>query len=189
MLSNPEIFEFFKDYPKHLISKCIEEVLVFGINQIKEKFNRPLSLSQLLKLNTKDLYNTQSVKMLNHKSTRKKLSHAQTKPALPHIPKENLCPDTTCLPLKFDCRRTQSTQYFCSTQASEKDSHPKQDLSESLQKDLEVIKQADEFLKNPFYSRTNFSSYLKKPAPVVFIDSHLFSTIEISSPTWNSEIV
>jgi ribosomal protein L14E/L6E/L27E len=187
MLRNAEIFEFFQDFPKHLLSKAIEEVLIFGIRMMKEKLKNRVNILKVLNIN-------QSSKSPEVKNKPKVFEPLKKKDLVQDTDrmrlvtcretKENPPLDTTSLPLKIDARRTQSNQFFASTQASVKES-PR--LSESIEKDLEVMRIADEFLKNPF------ARVEKKPTrknSVVFIDSHLYSTIEISSPTptWTSEM-
>ena len=55
-------------------------------------------------------------------------------------------------------------------------------LSESLEKECEVIRLADEFLKNPF-AKTSVKSKPKVSSPCLFLDSNVFSTIEMTSPS------
>lgn len=189
-MNNLEIFEFFKNCPKHLRVNCIEEVLIFGIRKIKEKFKRNLDPTELLKLNKK-LEKTWTIDFTpNFKAPKSQLAKElpKTKLGSSRGLKENICPDTTCLPLKkMENRKTKSAN-FCSTQASEKElTWKKSNLGESMEKENQVIQMADEFLKNPF------SKVLVINKPLLanmLIDSNLYSTIEINSPTatWASDI-
>jgi len=190
-MNNLEIFEFFKDCPKHLRTHCIEEILIFGIRKLKDKLKRNLDPSEMLSINKKKpqkiwkIDSTPEFKCTKKPTTQERNSikfSASRKPSV------NICPDTTCLPFKnIDLRRTKSSN-FCSTQASDRESKWKKPIfSESMEKENHVIRMADEFLKNPFakISVTN-RPFLTN----MLIDSNLYSTIDLTSPTakWASDL-
>lgn len=189
-MNNLEIFEFFKDCPKHLRTHCIEEILIFGIRKLKEKFKRSLDPLEMLNINKKP-QKTRNIDFTpDFKCTKKQSMHERKSIKFPtsRKPSENICPDTTCLPLKnMDLRRTKSSN-FCSTQASDRESMWKRPIfSESMEKENQVIQMADEFLKNPFGK----ISVSNRPFLTnMLIDSNLYSTIDLTSPTatWVSDL-
>ena len=212
MLANQEIFEFFKEYPNTVRPKCIQEVLVYATRLLRKKFPEGLCLSNLLKLN-------ENCQGMNYPAQNKrdftpkfkegiKKEVVQDTDRLRMVTarglKENVCPDTTCLPLKVENRRTQSTQlpYMASTKMD--DSKLKtwkfsanggvadnklmtwkfnaNNGFESFEKESEVIRLADEFLKNPFMKML-VKHNRHESSPRLLFDSNLFSTIEMNSPS------
>lgn len=192
MLANPEIFEFFKKFPKTVRAKCIEEVLIFGIREIAKKNPGGLSLSKVFKLN--ENYNFQMKPDMTPKfkdpaksemvqdTDRMRLIKA-------HGMKENVCPDTTCLPLKVENRRTKSSQLpYSNLDDFQVKTRKFQTLAESFEKESEVIRLADEFLKNPFAKALKKRHNPHSSSPGLFLDSNVFSTIEMTSPSIYAEI-
>lgn len=190
MLNNLEIFEFFKAYPKQFRPKCIEEVLIYGIRALKKQTNSEIPLPVLLEINGRPMINTKKDLTPKFKDSKKEILQDTDRLRLitTRKYKENIGPDTTCLPLKHENRRAQSTQLqttkFKPLSAGIVPMGRKLDckLNGSLEKESEIIRLADEFLKNPF------ARSLTRPKPLIsspgfFLDSNVFSTIEITSPS------
>ena len=190
MLNNLEILDFFKNFPKQVRTKCIEEVLIYGIRAIKNNYSGEISLPILLKINESKIFkNSKDFTPKFKESIKKEIIQDTDRLRLNTLRgvKENVCPDTTCLPLKIENRRAQSTQLQCSEYKRlsncDKNSVKKPNqMNESLEKESEIIRLADEFLKNPF-ARTIFRHKPQTSSPGLFLDSNIFSTIEIASPS------
>lgn len=197
MLGNIEIFDFFKNFPKHIRTRCIEEVLVFGIRTLKKKFKTEISFNTLLRINSKkpepikrEL--TPTLKFAYHKDPIQDTDRMRTSTI--RCSRDNICMDTTCLPLKAENRRALSTQmqFLASTQPcnhmqnNKKVSWDRLGLSESLEKENDVIRMADEFLKNPFSS--SIAKHIPRVSSPGLFDSNVFSTIEITSPAGYMDI-
>lgn len=209
MFGSIEIFDFFKNFPKQIRAQCIEEVLIFGIRILKEKSKNEITFDTLLRLNSQKFIHikrnlTPTLKLIDTKnqvnfSDKMRISTSR-------FNKENIM-DTTCLQLKSDNRRTLSTQigniesskaklgsnilgYFGNkkmeqpcryTQRQKKVSWGLQGMNESLEKENDVIRMADEFLKNPFsHVRGKQTSQVLSPG---LFDSNLFSTIDAGNST------
>ena len=195
MLANQEIFEFFKEYPKAVRPKCIQEVLVYATRLLRKKFPNGLGLPNLLRLNEdcpEIKYPVQNKRDFTPKfKENMKKEMVQDTDRLRLITarglKENICPDTTCLPLKIENRRTQSTQLPYMTATKLEDSKlltwkiAENNGFESFEKESEVIRLANEFLKNPFMKV--LVKHNRHDSPRFLSDSNLFSTIEMTGPS------
>lgn len=209
MFGNIEIFDFFKNFPKQIRARCIEEVLIFGIRILKEKSKNEITFDTLLRLNSQKFRPikrelTPTLKLIDSK-TQTRISD-NMRMSTSRFNKENIM-DTTCLPLKNDNRRTLSTQidnsesskantksnilgYFGNkkmeqqcryNQRQKKVSWGIQGMNESLEKENDVIRMADEFLKNPF-SHVYAKQISQNLSPGLF-DSNIFSTIDAANST------
>jgi hypothetical protein len=146
MISNTQVKEFFLMFPKEARQKCMEQVLVFAVKKIKKKFKGMITLDDLIKMNDDRIIENQTPRFKCFDENQ------QVKAVIGFGPgngKENI--EFTQFPLKAENRRTQSSDFNHVQMNLHK---PKilrgKPLAERNKNDSEVLKLADDFLKNPF---------------------------------------